>query len=129
LSVSDFRINSGVRSVIARNWIDLQKLKFGSFRGTVRITGNLSYLGARTGAACDSGKLEALEAEIRRVPGVGRVYLDLTNWRRSPTGQWECTDGTPQHAAVTDVEEEARPVPGLKTQRAAKEPAAEEKHP
>ena len=103
MAVTDIRINSMVRAVIARNWIDLQRLRYGSFRGTVRISGTLCYLGARASQNFDPGKLEVLESEIRRIPGAKRIYFDLRNWRKNTQGQWECLDRGAQAATAKEV--------------------------
>ncbi len=89
MAFTDIKINSQVRSVLARHWIDLQNLNFGSFQGTVRITGELRYLGMRDCLSTDSMKLEIIEYEVRHVPGVKKVYLDLSNWRKNHKGAWE----------------------------------------
>jgi hypothetical protein len=88
MSVSDFKINTKVRAVLVKHWIDTQALKFGSFRGTVRLTGELFVLGDRISKNFDGAKLEAIESEVRRIPGVSRVYLDLGNWKKNEIGKW-----------------------------------------
>lgn len=79
--------------MLARYWLDVQKARFGSFRGIVRFTGRLSYLDP-THAKRNPGVslLEILEGEIRRISGVKRVHFDLENWRRNGAGEWECSD-------------------------------------
>lgn len=94
--VSDFRINSGVRSCLARHWIDLQQLSFGSFRGVVRISGMLCHLGEGSSAALRAADVVLLEAEILRVPGVGNVFFDLSNWKKASGGGWERLDRSVQ---------------------------------
>ena len=92
MAASDFRTNTAVRSVLARHWIDVQRIKFGCFRGTVRFTGSLAFLGTRANGTLDAAKVELLEREIKRLQGVSRVYFDLKNWKREPGGEWKCLD-------------------------------------
>jgi hypothetical protein len=94
--VSDFRINSGVRSCLARHWVDLQQLSFGSFRGVVRISGRLCHLGEGSSAALRAADVEVLETEIRRFPGVANVFFELSNWKKSAGGEWESLDRSVQ---------------------------------
>jgi hypothetical protein len=87
--IPDIRINSMVRSVLASHWVDLQHLNCGSYKGTVRLHGELRYLGHREALSTDGSKLEAIEGDIRRVQGVKRVHVDLLNWRKNHKGAWE----------------------------------------
>ena len=113
MAASDFRTNSAVRSVLARHWIDLQRIKFGCFRGTVRFGGTLAFLGARTASRIDSSKLETLEREVKRVQGVSRVYFDFKNWKKGPNGEWTCLERqTATSGELLDTQEEADQKPG-----------------
>lgn len=89
---SDFQINSGVRSLLAKHWIDLKKVQLGAFHGTVRLTGELCRLGGECASDHDPRLVDNLDAEIRMIRGVERVYFELTNWRRGGGGEWICTD-------------------------------------
>lgn len=91
--MSDFRANSRIRSVLARHWVDLQKLRFGAFRGTVRLSGELCHLGSGRFGSSEAVKLESLEQDMRRIPGVRHVYFDLVNWQRDSSGKWKCMNG------------------------------------
>ena len=99
--ISDLKINSNVRAVLCRHWVDLQKLNYASFKGAVRLQGELAYLGTRV-VGCDLALLEFIEQEIRRIDGVKRVNLDIENIRKSKTGKWEmgAKTGTIQYNAV-----------------------------
>lgn len=77
--LSDAHINSRVRGVFARHWIDLQKVQFASSRGAVRISGELCFLDSEDdedGAECTRARREILEYEIKRIRGVKRVHFD-----------------------------------------------------
>ncbi len=93
MAVSDFQINSRVRGVFARHWIDLQKINFASFRGTVRVSGELCLLGSERSNDFEPTKIVNLEYEIKRIPEVKRVYFEFPAWHRKPDGAWERTDG------------------------------------
>ena len=99
MAASDFRINSLVRSVFARHWIDLQRVRYASFGGAVRVSGELCVLGGQPQAKIDAARVEILEAEIRRLNGVKQVYFDLSNWRQGVSGAWE---NVKQHRTLTD---------------------------
>ena len=88
MNVSDLKINSCVRSVLSRHYVDLQRLSYASFRGTVRLQGELAHLSARS-SAIDLGQIEKIDQEIRRIPGVVRVNFDLENVQKSESGKWE----------------------------------------
>lgn len=92
MPTSDFQINSGVRSILAKHWIDLKKVQVGAFHGTVRLTGELSRLGGECGSGHEERLIDTLELEIRALRGVARVYFDVTNWKRGSSGEWICTD-------------------------------------
>ncbi len=103
VAISDFRVNSMVRSILCRHWIDLRALRFGSFRGTVRLVGELHLCESRDPNAFTSSTLDVLETEIRRLPGVSRVYFDFKNWRRSPSGDWQSTSKARSQTPVEDA--------------------------
>jgi hypothetical protein len=102
MSVSDFQINARVRSVLAKHWIDTQRVKFGSFKGTVRFSGQIHPLGDRSATHLDGSKLEIIESELKRIRGVLRVFFDLANWRKSETGKWICQDKAVTHSLQSD---------------------------
>ena len=82
------QITNEVRRILVRNWIDLERITFGFFSGSIRISGELVKL-RRTGYT-DPGIsiLEILEAEIGRVEDVKHVQFELTNWKRDDSGVW-----------------------------------------
>ncbi|MCZ6795642.1 MAG: hypothetical protein O7J95_18715 [Planctomycetota bacterium] len=104
--VSDYEINARVRSVLARHWVDTAKLRFGSFRGTVRLTGELHRLGGDTHTTAQlASKLDCIEHEIQRLRGVKRVYIQLEKWAKNGTGDWEATErrAAARSSAVPDA--------------------------
>jgi hypothetical protein len=85
---SDFRTTSLVRSTLARHWIDLKKVTVGCFRGTVRLTGELTHLAGESEGHHHNLQPSLLETEVRAVQGVERVYFDISNWDRNDSGEW-----------------------------------------
>ena len=103
MAISDFKVNSLVRSVLARHWIDLQRVRYATFRGTVRIRGNLSRLGAGDRPQLTPADLEIFEHEIRRIRGANRVCFELRNWRKDATGRWQQNEGKANRYAGAKV--------------------------
>ncbi len=97
--VSDYQINARVRSVLARHWVDLHKIKFGSYKGTVRFHGELCHLGGTAFGVSDVSKVEAIESGIRSIAGVKRVHFELSHWRRSGSEGWEWSEKGEEDAA------------------------------
>jgi hypothetical protein len=92
MSAFDFRINSQVRSLLARHWLDLNKVQIGTFHGTVRLTGKLTRLGGELASRHEPRLIEILDIELRGLNGVERVYFDVVNWKKNNSGEWVCTD-------------------------------------
>ena len=103
MAASDFQINSRVRSLLARHWIDLKRVQVGSFRGTVRLAGELCRLGGESAGRHEPQLVETLDQEIRAIPDVERVHFEITNWKRTGTGQWVCTDARASGKATTST--------------------------
>ena len=75
MAASSFLVNCKVRAILARHWIDLQKIRFHFVRGTLYLKGELRQLGPRGPVPLDGLVLERLEWEIRGIPGVKKVYF------------------------------------------------------
>ncbi len=89
MGASDFKINSKVRSVLARHWIDLSRVGFSSINGTVRLTGILCRLSSESDVGTFTKQnLAQLETELTSVREIKRVYFDLDNWRKDNERQW-----------------------------------------
>lgn len=86
-NASDTNIRSYIRSVLTHRRMELSSLDIGSFRGTVRLRGELRRIGGSTDITAEV--LETLEHEILRLRGVRRVHLHFANWKkREETGEW-----------------------------------------
>ncbi len=92
MSVQDLELNCQIRGVLARHWIDPNRLSFSARRGHVHLSGELLVIGADKDKEKTIGVLQAVEAEIRRVQAVRTVTFELTNWIRDDGGAWICTE-------------------------------------
>ncbi len=91
MTASRYRAQAAIRRVLARHWIDLDRIRFGEFRGVVRLTGELRFVDAR-GDRPSIGVLETIRAEILRIAEVRVVAFELDNWVRGDEGRWEQVD-------------------------------------
>jgi hypothetical protein len=90
VQVNDTEIRSEIRALVAQNRFDTQQLAYRVAGGTVRFTGELHYLGGGLLLSrVASTTLSSFEREVSRVRGVRHVSLDLDNWRRLGTGEWQ----------------------------------------
>jgi hypothetical protein len=90
--VQDLELNSGVRSVLNRHWIDLTKTSFFARRGHVHLGGEVAVLGGRGEKDGTAEALKATEAELRRLRDVKTVSFEFTNWVRDGAGVWICLE-------------------------------------
>lgn len=88
MDTSDLAINSSIRRVLARHFIDLPRVRFGCFRGTVRMRGELVRRQTAGSGSLEASTLHAIEEEIHRIRGVQRLHVDIRNWQRLPGGGW-----------------------------------------
>ena len=75
MPTTDLQINSRIRAILARHWVDAEKLQFRTTGGTVRFHGVLARQGSFAGCEVDTTLVEVLISEIRRTPGVQKVYF------------------------------------------------------
>ncbi len=91
--VDDARINSIVRNVLVRRWVDLDRLRIGTSDGVVHIEGEIRQclsLAPAIGEGRPSVQfVRKIDRELRRIAGVRDVVLSLdgfervgTEWRR-----------------------------------------------
>jgi hypothetical protein len=92
MSVQDLELNCQIRGVLARHWIDSNRLSFSARRGHVLLSGELLVIGAPKEKEKTIGVLQSLESEIRRAQSVRTVSFELTNWVRDDCGGWICTE-------------------------------------
>jgi hypothetical protein len=92
MTVQDFELNCTIRGVLARHWIDSNRLMFRARRGHIQVAGEFRLLGAPNDREITATVLRRVESEIRRVQSVRTVTFELTNWLRDEAGGWVCTE-------------------------------------
>jgi len=91
MSAQDLELNSGVRTVLSRHWIDLTKTSFFARKGHVHLGGEVAVLG-ETQRQETAETLKATEAELRRLRDVKTISFEFTNWVRDGAGSWVCLE-------------------------------------
>ena len=89
----DLQINSKIRAILARHWVDAEKLQFRTTGGTVRFHGVLARQGSFAGCEVDATLVEVLISEIRRISGVQKVYFTGVEIERRNLRIGETEDG------------------------------------
>ena len=92
MSVQDLELNCHVRGILARHWIDSNRLSFRARRGHVQLAGEWLVIGEPRDKQRTAGVLQVVESEIRRAQAVRTVTFELTNWIRDDGGGWVCTE-------------------------------------
>jgi hypothetical protein len=77
--LSDLEINCGVRKVLVRHWTDLGKISVRTTSGVATFSGELVKLPHIDPPFTSSSVTEMIN-EIKRLPAVRRVQLNLSNW-------------------------------------------------
>ena len=73
------RVTCQIKAILTRHWVDQKELRISVHRGTVRLSGMIKRLAAGEGCDISTSWLAEIVAEMRRVPGVEKVYfLDVT---------------------------------------------------
>jgi hypothetical protein len=93
-------LRAETRSVLSRNRIEVSLLRVGVFGKVVRLQGVLRRTNGLPELTQEA--LEGLEREIRRIPGVQRVEMLLSNWQRQ-NSEWRSM-GSPVLETVETVE-------------------------
>jgi len=89
---NDLDINSKIRAILTRHWIDADRLRFRTTAGTVRFHGTLARQGSLMVCDVEATLIEVLINEIRHVPGVQKVYFTGVELERR-TCKIEALDG------------------------------------
>jgi len=92
-------LRAETRSVLSKNRIELSLVRVGVFETVVRLQGQLRRTAGLPEMTHEA--LESLEREIRRIPGVRRVEMHLTNWQRSNSA-WQLVESPDRATAETD---------------------------
>jgi len=91
MGASDFKINSGVRRVLTKHWINTKKLKYSSIGGIVYMRGLIEIMYNAPIRGSDWQGITAehigdLERSIKKIPEVKRVNFQLLHWEKSGDG-------------------------------------------
>ncbi len=79
----DFQINSRVRGIFAKHWLDTSRLSVVTIKGNVYIGGYVRKLPAVSlDIEVNEDLMETINFEIGRIKGVKRVTYRLEDWRR-----------------------------------------------
>lgn len=109
---SRYQVLAEIRRVFVRHWLDPEALTLTLSQQALRIGGTLRGTGPDGSAAIDASLFEVLEAELCRVPEVGRVQLDLRNWRRDASGRWLAVERKKPRSATSTGPADCADSPG-----------------
>ena len=83
MASGDFQINSRVRGIFAKHWLDTSQLSVVTIKGNVYIGGQVRKLPAVSHEIeVNEDLMETINFEISRIRGVKRVNYRLEDWRR-----------------------------------------------
>ena len=83
MAVSDFQINSRVRGIFSKHWLDTSQLSVVTIKGNVYVGGNIKKLAAVSSKIeINEDLMESIDFELRRIKGVKRVTYRLEEWRK-----------------------------------------------
>ena len=83
LAVSDFQINSRVRGIFAKHWLDTSQLSVVTIKGNVYLGGHLRKLPAvSSDIEVNEDLMQTIDFELGRIRGVKRITYRLEEWRK-----------------------------------------------
>jgi hypothetical protein len=83
LAVGDFQINSRVRGIFAKHWLDTSQLSVVTIKGNVYIGGTVKKLSAVSRhVEINEELMETIDFEIKRIKDVKRITYRLEDWRK-----------------------------------------------
>jgi hypothetical protein len=83
LAVGDFQINSRVRGIFAKHWLDTSQLSIVTIKGSVYIGGTVKKLSAVSRhVEINEDLMETIDFEIKRIRDVKRITYRLEDWRK-----------------------------------------------
>ena len=86
-TVTDLEINRHIRRILVKHWIDLGRLAVRTTGGHAAIHGVLQRVEGHPEPILPA-TLDAMFADIRRIPGIQRVRPHLENWTLD-AGSWK----------------------------------------
>jgi hypothetical protein len=91
MGVEEWKINTQVKIILSRNWIDVPKLLVTTVKNTVCIKGELSFTGDKVDGRNEpavSNQLRKVEREILALRNVRHVDWRISGWRKAKN-RWE----------------------------------------
>ena len=83
MAAGDFQINSRVRGVFSKHWLDISQLSVVTIKGNVYIGGTVKKLAAVSRhIEINEELMETIDYEIRRIRDVKRIVYRLEDWRK-----------------------------------------------
>ena len=83
MAVSDFQINSRVRGIFAKHWLDTSQLSVVTIKGIVYLGGHVRKLPAvSSDIEVDEDLMQNIDFEISRIKGVKRITYRFEEWRK-----------------------------------------------
>jgi len=83
LAMGDFQINSRVRGVFAKHWLDTSQLSIVTIKGNVYVGGTVKKLSAVSRhVEINEELMETIDFEIKRIKDVKRITYRLEDWRK-----------------------------------------------
>lgn len=105
----DFRINSHVRQILVRHWIETDSVSATAINGVLYMRGYIQYRAAKRTqvGAVTADFLEKLERELKSLKELKKIRWQLDNWERDEQG-WLRAGETGSGQSVEDKTQAAK---------------------
>ncbi|MFH1421437.1 MAG: hypothetical protein ABIH42_01785 [Planctomycetota bacterium] len=81
MAVKDFQINTQVRRILARHWIDVNVISIMTVRGTVFLQGKFVRIAANPeNKEIKEDDMVVLDREMKSIPGVRQIVFHIEDW-------------------------------------------------
>jgi len=100
MGMEAWKINSKVKIILSRNWVDVPRLLVNTVKDTVCIKGELSFMGDKVDGHNDlvvSSQLRKVEREILALRDIRHVDWRITGWQKKKN-RWERKGFKPSEA-------------------------------
>lgn len=91
MTLDAWKINSKVKIILARNWLNTQSVMVNTVKDTVCIKGKLNFTGGKVdmeSAIAVAAQMKKIESEIEGIKEIKHVSWKLGKWHKSK-GKWE----------------------------------------
>jgi hypothetical protein len=91
MGVDAWKVNSKVKIILSRNWVDVPRLLVNTVKDTVCIKGDLSFTGGKVDGHNElavSSQLRKVEREVLALPDIRHVDWRITGWQKKKN-RWE----------------------------------------